>query len=99
MATETETALLDIPSELRLRIYDFVLQPLLEVPEHYDTYVLPDEWPQTSLASYRALILSCKTSIELWPYLERHLSTRHSLLRRPGQRSGTRSESYEVKTW
>lgn len=51
---------LDLPSEMRLAIYDAVLQPLHATPEHYDTYVFPEEWPQKSFADYHSLLLTNK---------------------------------------
>lgn len=52
--------LLSLPPELRLNIYDAVLRDLVEVPEHHDTYVLPEEWPKKSFADYHALLLTCR---------------------------------------
>ena len=56
----SEPTLLHLPLELRLVIYDLVLQHLLVDPEHHNTYVFPTEWPTKSFARYRALLLTCK---------------------------------------
>ncbi|KAI7526204.1 hypothetical protein KC331_g17096 [Hortaea werneckii] len=52
--------LLALPKELRLMIYDELFAPLTQRPKHFDTYVLPSEWPKTDFTSYRALLLTCK---------------------------------------
>lgn len=41
-------------------IYDELFAPLLQRPEHFDTYVLPSEWPKVDFTPYRALLLTCK---------------------------------------
>ncbi|KAI7285108.1 hypothetical protein KC345_g1890 [Hortaea werneckii] len=52
--------LLALPKELRLMIYDELFTPLIQRPEHFDTYVLPSEWPKVDFTPYRALLLTCK---------------------------------------
>ncbi|KAI6807648.1 hypothetical protein KC364_g13725 [Hortaea werneckii] len=52
--------LLALPKELRLMIYDELFTPLIQRPEHFDTYVLPSEWPKIDFTPYRALLLTCK---------------------------------------
>ncbi|KAI6863272.1 hypothetical protein KC343_g6510 [Hortaea werneckii] len=52
--------LLALPKELRLMIYDELFTPLIQRPEHFDTYVLPSEWPKIDFTPYRALSLTCK---------------------------------------
>ncbi|KAI6994741.1 hypothetical protein KC359_g4475 [Hortaea werneckii] len=52
--------LLALPKELRLVIYDELFTPLTQRPKHFDTYVLPSEWPRIDFTSYRALLLTCK---------------------------------------
>ena len=41
-------------------IYDELFAPFIQRPEHFDTYVLPSEWPKIDFTSYRALLLTCK---------------------------------------
>ena len=60
MATTTSSRLLSLPKELRLLIYDFIFEPLVQRPEHFDTVVLPSEWPETDLGTYHSLTLVCK---------------------------------------
>lgn len=52
--------LLSLAPELRLNIYDAVLQHLLEIPEQHDTYILPEEYSKKSFADYHALLLTCR---------------------------------------
>ncbi|KAK5132991.1 hypothetical protein LTR08_008278 [Meristemomyces frigidus] len=56
--------LLQLPKELRLLIYDLLFEPLLvQRPEHFDTYVLPPEWPEWPAADYknlRSVLLTCQ---------------------------------------
>lgn len=41
-------------------VYDELFTPLTQRPKHFDTYVLPSEWPRIDFTSYRALLLTCK---------------------------------------
>ena len=58
--TPSPSRLLSIPAELRIEIYNLLLQHLLINPEHHDTYVLPNEWPKQDFSAYRTLHLVCK---------------------------------------
>ncbi|GAB1736462.1 hypothetical protein NU219Hw_g7612t1 [Hortaea werneckii] len=61
MSTESEhSPLLALPKELRLMIYDELFTPLTQRPKHFDTYVLPSEWPKIDFTPYTALLLTCK---------------------------------------
>ncbi|KAI7477388.1 hypothetical protein KC357_g4594 [Hortaea werneckii] len=52
--------LLALPKELRLMVYDELFTPLTQRPKHFDTYVLPSEWPRIDFTSYKALLFTCK---------------------------------------
>lgn len=41
-------------------IYDELFTPLTQRPKHFDTYVLPSEWPEIDFTPYRSLLLTCK---------------------------------------
>ncbi|KAI6837144.1 hypothetical protein KC340_g4511 [Hortaea werneckii] len=67
--------LLALPKELRLMIYDELFTPLIQRPKHFDTYVLPSEWPKIDFTSYRALLLTCKeVKEETTTHFEGHFS-------------------------
>ena len=52
--------LLRLPKELRLTIYDTLLEPLIDQGDVPDTYAFPDEWPKIDLSAYTNLVASCK---------------------------------------
>ena len=58
--TQASSAILQLPKELRLTIYDALLLPLVDHPHVPDTYALPYEWPKIDLSGYTSLISSCK---------------------------------------
>lgn len=63
--------LLGLPPELRLIIYDTLLHPLNERPEHVDTYMLMEELPKIDLSDYLALLRTSKgIHTEVKPHFE-----------------------------
>lgn len=60
MAVMSKPTLLTMPAEVRLRIYDCVLEPLVirTMPEYY--YMFADEWRGLMLRDYHSLVVSCK---------------------------------------
>ncbi|KAK5126639.1 hypothetical protein LTR85_009573 [Meristemomyces frigidus] len=70
---QPRSALQRLPTELRLHIYDYLLEPMLELPEHLDTYMVPSEWPKLDLNTYTSMLLTCKDLRQEWkPYFEKH---------------------------
>ncbi|TKA32369.1 hypothetical protein B0A50_01475 [Salinomyces thailandicus] len=60
MTAKTAPKLLTLPKEVRLLIYDQLFEPLVQRPEHFDTYVLPCEWPENDFSIVPALLGTCK---------------------------------------
>ncbi|KAK5126638.1 hypothetical protein LTR85_009572 [Meristemomyces frigidus] len=64
--TTGHSALLRLPKELRLLIYDALFELFVQTPEHFDTYMLPSEWSKTkldtdaALGTYASMLLTCK---------------------------------------
>jgi len=72
--------LLQIPKELRLLVYDALFEPLIQRPEHFDTYVLPSEWPTIRLSPYTSLLLICRQLFsEVRPYFKSRYLARLTL--------------------
>ncbi|KAK4547049.1 hypothetical protein LTR36_001270 [Oleoguttula mirabilis] len=66
--------LLQLPSELRLLIFDALVEPLVQKPEHFDVYMLPSEWPKTELGTYTSTLLTCK---QLYAEAKDHFETHY----------------------
>ncbi|KAK5126637.1 hypothetical protein LTR85_009571 [Meristemomyces frigidus] len=63
-AAEPRPSFLAMPKELRLQVYDELLEPLIRRPEHFDTYVLPSEWPKNDLTPYTSLLFTSRQICE-----------------------------------
>lgn len=67
MATNQTSNFLRLPKELRLQIYQDAFEEYTTRPQHFDTYMLPLEWPRykfcTIMAQYAALLLISKETI------------------------------------
>ncbi|KAH9827012.1 hypothetical protein Tdes44962_MAKER09878 [Teratosphaeria destructans] len=76
---DTPFRLMDVPAELRLLVYDHLLAPVTIKPLHLDTFMLPDEFPNTAalLQPYLNLIQTCKTiREEAKPHFEKRYLAR-----------------------
>ncbi|KAK4547062.1 hypothetical protein LTR36_001283 [Oleoguttula mirabilis] len=77
---DPHSPLLQLPAELRLAIYDAIFEPLVQQPEHMDTFVLPSEWPKIDLSTHTSILRTChQLRSEAQAYFEKQYLPRLTL--------------------